>query len=173
MLVVVSDTHSKSDHRLAGRTLEAVESADLVVHAGDFVQESVLDAFEAIAPEFIGVAGNVDDTAIHQRLRTTEICTYGDFRIVVTHTREGGMTALELFGRELGADLVIFGHSHRPEYRWTGSCGLLNPGSHAEPRGNRPAHAEIRVDGDTLSGKLVQPDGNVFEHFTIRKGQED
>lgn len=167
MLVVVSDTHSQEGHQLTGRTRAAVESADLVIHAGDFVRESVLDAFESVASEFVGVAGNVDDEAIHRRLRNVEVVSFGPFRIVVTHTRQGGMTGLELFGRQLGADLVIFGHSHNPEYQWTGEIGLLNPGSHADPRGNRAAHAELHLEGDTLHGELVEPDGTVFERFTL------
>ena len=172
MIVVVSDTHSQSTHQLSGRTLEAVEAADLVIHAGDFIREPVLDAFESIAHDFVGVVGNVDDEAIQRRLRKYETVTYRSFRMAITHTRAGGSTALALFGREHDADLVIYGHSHRPAYQWTGSCGLLNPGSHATPRGHRPAHAEISVEEGVMQGSLVQPDGRVFERFEIEGGQE-
>jgi len=47
MLVVVSDTHSREESKLQGRTAEAVREADVVVHAGDFYREPVLNAFES------------------------------------------------------------------------------------------------------------------------------
>jgi putative phosphoesterase len=46
VLVVLSDTHGTDSHRLEGRTLEAVRAADLVIHAGDFTTETVLEAIE-------------------------------------------------------------------------------------------------------------------------------
>jgi putative phosphoesterase len=167
MLTVVSDTHSTDGHRLSGRTLDAVREADTVVHAGDFMRESVLDAFERAASRFLGVAGNNDDAAIRRRLPEARTLTVGGCTFAVTHTRRGGPTALSLFGRQRGADVVLFGHSHRPTYDPGGDVVLVNPGSHAQPRGNRAAHAEFEPRGDRLEGRLVTVDGVVFEEFTI------
>ena len=167
MLTVVSDSHSTDGHRLSGRTLDAVREAEVVVHAGDFMRESVLDAFEREASRFLGVAGNNDDAAIRRRLPEARTLTFGGYTFAVTHTRRGGPTALSLFGRQRGADVVLFGHSHRPTYDPGGDVVLVNPGSHAQPRGNRAAHAEFELDGDGLEGRLVTVDGAVFEAFTI------
>ncbi|AFK17992.1 metallophosphoesterase [Haloferax mediterranei ATCC 33500] len=168
MLVVVSDTHSTDGHRLANRTLEAVREADLVVHAGDFMRESVLDAFIAESESFLAVYGNNDGPEIRDRIPEARNFTYGGVEFAMTHTRRGGGTALSLFGRERGADAVIFGHSHRPTFDGTGAIPLLNPGSHAQPRGNRQAHAELEElpDGG-LRGRLVTVDGDVFETFRV------
>jgi len=178
MLVVVSDTHAREDHRLAGRTREAVRAADLVVHAGDFTTESVLDAFYAEAETLRAVFGNNATAAVRERLPEERVVEYAGVRLAVTHTRRGGATALSLFGRERDADAVVFGHSHRPTFDDSGAVPLVNPGSHAQPRGNRPAHVEMeRVEdadrpadegGDgVLAGRLVTPDGDVFERFTV------
>ena len=167
MLTVVSDTHSTNGHRLSGRTLDAVREADTVVHAGDFMRESVLDAFERAASRFLGVAGNNDDAAIRRRLPEARTLTFGGCTFAVTHTRRGGPTALSLFGRQRGADVVVFGHSHRPTYDPGGDVVLVNPGSHAQPRGNRAAHAEFEPRGDGVDGRLVTVDGTVFEEFTV------
>jgi hypothetical protein len=169
MLTVVSDTHSTDSHRLTGRTLEAVREADLVVHAGDFMTESVLDAFYDEAETLRAVYGNNDDAGIRGRIPEVRTVEYGGIRFAVTHTRNGGSTALTLFGRERDADAVIFGHSHRPTFDATGPLALLNPGSHAQPRGHRPAHAELEEIAGGLRGRLCTPDGNVFEEFTIRR----
>lgn len=168
MLTVVSDTHSTDGHRLHGRTLEAVREADLVVHAGDFMVEPVLDAFETESAAFRGVYGNNDDAAIRSRLPEARTVDYEGLRFAVTHTVRGGNTALTLFGKQREADAVIFGHSHRPTVDRSGELPLINPGSHAQPRGHRPAHAELEPAGDGLRGRLVTPDGEVFERFDLR-----
>lgn len=167
MIAVLADTHSQEGTRLRGRTAQAVREADVVLHAGDFVRERVLDAFEDAANHVYGVYGNVDDEAVRARLPRAQTITLDGYSIALVHTVEGGTTALEMFGREQGADLVVFGHSHRPGYHWTGEIGLLNPGSHAEPRGNRPGHGEIEIEEDTLTGVLRHPDGEIFERFEI------
>lgn len=173
MLVVVSDTHARSDHSLTGRTLEAVRAADIVVHAGDFNREPVLDAFVDVSNSLFGVYGNTDDPAIRDRLPIARNVDYGGLRFAVTHTREGGPTALSLFGRERDADVVVFGHSHKPEVETTGEIQLLNPGSHADPRRYRPAHAELEPVPDvaepTLRGRLVAPSGEVYERFQFSR----
>ena len=169
MLTIVSDTHSSDGHRLDGRTLEAVRKADLVVHAGDFMIEPVLDAFENESSTFRGVYGNNDDAEIRSRLPKARTVEYEGVRFAVTHTVRGGNTALTLFGKEREADAVIFGHSHRPTADLSGELPLLNPGSHAQPRGNRPAHAELEPIAGGLRGRLVTPDGEVFETFDLQR----
>jgi putative phosphoesterase len=167
MLVVVSDTHARSDHRLSGRTLDAVRAAELVVHAGDFNREPVLDAFVDVSESFLGVYGNTDDSAIRDRLPVARNFEYGGLQFAVTHTRQGGPTALSLFGRERDADVVVSGHSHKPTLDVAGPVVLLNPGSHAQPRGNRAAHAELDPFDGGLRCRLVTPDGETFEQATL------
>lgn len=167
MIAVLADTHSQEGTRLRGQAADAVGSADVVLHAGDFVREPVLDAFDSTANHLYAVYGNVDEEPIRARLPRAQTITIEGFRIAMVHTVEGGSTGLEMFGRESEADLVVFGHSHRPGYRWTGEVGLLNPGSHAEPRGNRPGYAEIDIEEAKLVGTIRHPDGTVYERFEI------
>lgn len=167
MLTVVSDTHSRDGHRLRGQTLRAVRDAELVLHVGDFMSESVLDEFEAEAETLRGVYGNNDDSGIRERLPKARTVEYEGIRFAMTHTVRGGTTALSLFGKQREADAVIFGHSHRPTADFTGELPLLNPGSHAQPRGNRPGHMELEPVAGGLQGRLVTPDGDVFETFEL------
>jgi hypothetical protein len=168
MLVVVSDTHGSDDHRLRGRTLAAVREADVVVHAGDFTEAPVLDAFQDVAPRLLGVVGNNDDAGIRDRLPGSRTLTYAGLTVAVTHGDvHKGSKRLSLFGREREADLVVFGHSHRPGFEHTRRVALLNPGSHAEPRGRTPAHAELEADDDGVRGRLVTPDGDELASFRL------
>ena len=169
MLTVVSDTHSVHGHELTGRTLQAVREADLVVHAGDFMRAAVLDAFEAEAKTLRAVYGNNDDSEIRDRLPETRTVEYEGFRFAVTHRVSGGPTELTLFGRERNADAVIYGHSHNPEVDTGGELPLINPGSHAQPRGYRKAHAELEPTDDGLSGRLVTPNDYVIDTFTLSR----
>lgn len=167
MLVAVSDTHRRTDHGLDGRTLEAVREADRVIHAGDFYREAVLDAFEREARTVFGVTGNNDDDALRDRLPSARVVGYEGRTFAVRHRHPTGETGLAVFGREREADCVIFGHSHRPTVETAGELLLVNPGSHAQPRGNRAAHAEFHPTEEGLAGRLVTTDGTVFETFHV------
>lgn len=167
MLVALSDTHGRDSTRLEGRTAEAVDSADLVIHAGDFMTEPVLEAFEDRC-DVRGVYGNNDPEAVRERVPAERTVDWRDLRIAVTHGHRKTETALSMFARQSSADLLVFGHSHRPEFR-EGTVPMVNPGSHADPRWNRPAHAELTWDDDAglARGRLVEPSGEVFEEFTV------
>jgi putative phosphoesterase len=167
VLVLLSDTHGTDGHRLEGRTREAVDGADLVIHAGDFTTASALDAHREAAGDLLAVHGNADDRAVRQRLPAARTVEALGLRVAVTHTRDGGATGLAMFGRSRAADVVVSGHSHRPSVTEADDLLLVNPGSHAQPRGNRPAHAELERSDGGVVGRLRQPDGTVFETFGI------
>ena len=168
MICVVSDTHGTDGHRLDGRTLEAVREAEAVIHAGDFTTEAALNAFESECRELVAVHGNNATPAVRERLPAERVVDIGEIRIALTHGDDRDDTELGLFGRQERANLVVFGHSHRPEFVETGKVALLNPGSHADPRWYQPAHAELAVEAGTVRGRLREPSGAVFEEFRIR-----
>ncbi|WP_049902466.1 metallophosphoesterase [Halococcus agarilyticus] len=169
MIVALADTHGTDGHRLDDRLLEVVREADLVVHAGDLTTEAVLDAFEAECRAFVAVHGNNATPAVRDRLPAERVVEHEGVRIALTHGDDRDDTGLGLFGRQERADLVISGHSHRPGVVDAGDRTLLNPGSHADPRWNRPAYAELTTDAESnhLDGRLREPDGTVFEEFRV------
>lgn len=167
MLVVLGDTHRQAGHGLEGRTREAVRAADAVAHTGDFTTVAVYDALAAECERLHAVAGNNDETALVNRLPSRTVFEAEGSTVALVHGHEHSAEALSLLGREAGANLVVFGHSHRPGVEATPAVTLLNPGSHAEPRWYRPAHAELERVAGGLAGRLVDPDGTVFETFSI------
>lgn len=167
MLVVLGDTHRRAGHGLEGRTLDAAREAAAVAHTGDFTTAAVHDAIAAQSDRLHAVAGNNDEPAVGSRLPPrTEFDAEG-LAVAMVHGHEHSAEALSLLGREVGADLVIFGHSHRPEVEAVGEIVLLNPGSHADPRWHRPAHAELTRRDDRVDGRLVEPDGTLVETFAV------
>lgn len=172
MLVVLGDTHRRAGHGLQGRTLEAVRRADVVAHTGDFTTEAVYDAIDAESDRLHAVVGNNDEPALARQLPSRTVFEAEELTVAMVHGHEHSGEALSLLGREVGADLVVFGHSHRPEFEAVGPLALLNPGSHAEPRWHRPAHAELERGDDAVVGRLVGPDGTLVETFTVGRSGE-
>ena len=162
MLTIVSDTHGATDHRLEGRALEAVREADLVIHAGDFTTASVYEAFERASSEFAAVRGNNDDADLRARLPAERTVEWAGTRFLVVHGHEHTETALSMLARQEGADVVIVGHSHRPELRELGESLLVNPGSHADPRRFRPAHVEVNAASGGIRVRLRGRDGTLL-----------
>lgn len=167
MLAVLGDTHRREGHGLAGRTLEAVRAADVVAHAGDFTTAAVLEALADECERLHAVVGNNDDAVLRERLPRRAVFAAEGLTVAMVHGHEHSDEALSLLGRETGADLVVRGHSHRPGVERAAGRTLLNPGSHADPRWYRPAHAELERAGDAVRGRLVEPDGTVFERFEV------
>jgi len=136
-LVIVSDTHvPKRARRLPPVLWDAIESADLVIHAGDWVDVALLDEIEARSARLIGVVGNNDGADLRARLPGVARAVVDGIRLAVVH--ETGQAA----GRERrmdaafpDTDLLVFGHSHIP-WDTVSPAGmrLLNPGSPTDRR---------------------------------------
>lgn len=169
MIAIFSDTHSTSGHELEDEALVAAREADAVVHAGDFTTVRALEAFRELCPRFHAVHGNADDITVVDRLPTERVVDHGGVRIALTHRRDGGETGLAMFGRSLDADVVVSGHTHRPRVHETEDLLLLNPGSHARPRGNRPGFAVLERTADRLSVRLSEPDGTLLDSIDIER----
>jgi putative phosphoesterase len=114
----------------------AVDTADVVIHAGDWVSVALLDALEARARRLVGVVGNNDGAALRARLPEVARVELAGVRFAVVH--ETGAAA----GRERrcaraypDADVLVFGHSHIP-WDTAAETGLrlLNPGSPTDRR---------------------------------------
>ncbi|MGN9908375.1 metallophosphoesterase family protein [Phytohabitans sp. LJ34] len=136
-LVVTSDTHLPARARdLPAQLWAAVDAADVVVHAGDWVSVAALDALEARAARLVGVYGNNDGPALRARLPEVARVELDGLRMAVVH-ETGPATGRErrCAARFPDVDVLVFGHSHIP---WDtvapGGLRLLNPGSPTDRR---------------------------------------
>ena len=136
-LVIVSDTHLPLRARaLPEPVWTAIEAADVVVHAGDWVSEELLDEFEARSRRLIAVFGNNDGPGLRARLPEVARVELEGLRIAVVHetgpaqNRETRCTAMFP-----DTDLLVFGHSHIPwDSTAPGGLRLINPGSPTDRR---------------------------------------
>ena len=133
----------------------------------------MLNSFRGLTEPLWAVHGNRDTAAVTDRLPATRQFTYGDVKFVMTHRQRGGDTGLAMLGRQHGADVVVHGHSHRPRVTDAGAVTLLNPGSHAEPRGAPATYAEIEPTATGIAGRIVRTDGDVLKRFTCRVADQE
>jgi putative phosphoesterase len=136
-LLLLADTHLPRRARdLPPVVWDAVAAADVVLHAGDWVDVRLLDELEARARRVIGCWGNNDGADLRARLPEVARATVEGVRLAVVH--ETGQAA----GREArcaasypDVDVLVFGHSHIPwDTTAPGGLRLLNPGSPTDRR---------------------------------------
>ena len=136
-LLLLADTHVPTRARdLPARVWNEVGQADVVMHAGDWVDLSLLDELEAKAARLIACWGNNDGPALRSRLPERADAVLAGLRFTVVH-ETGGTAGRDARMSRLypDTDVLVFGHSHIP-WDTTAASGLrlLNPGSPTDRR---------------------------------------
>ena len=140
--LIFSDSHGHAE-RMEQALLLQVQRPDAVFFAGDGVRD--LDRIGLALPPVHAVLGNCDWFSADPTLQTERLIPFGEHQILLTHGHmysvKHGYGALLAHAVRLGADLVLFGHTHVPhlEILPTGACVagktltrplyLFNPGS--------------------------------------------
>ena len=182
MIGVVSDTHVpdrvKNLHPalIPGLRKAAVQ---LILHAGDICEDSVLRAMEPIAP-VVAVQGNRDFLMNGNRdHKNKESIDVRGVKIGLMHGHVGLWRYItEKFEMMLqgyrfsnyarltiktfpSANVIIYGHTHMPENVKTSGKLIMNPGSAGMGGwGFPPSYGLIRIDeGGNCEGEIVQLTG--------------
>jgi uncharacterized protein len=134
-----------------------IASADLVLHAGDFVSAKFLQELEQLGPPVVGVCGNMDEQALKQVLPKQRVVEVGGVQIGMVHDpgpRERREARLAARFEDCGA--VVYGHTHVPQVERFQHLWVLNAGSPTERR-SAPAHSMIvlSVKGTRITPELV------------------
>jgi putative phosphoesterase len=136
---LVSDTHFPRFGRALPRALEdglRAASVSRIFHMGDLTDVLAIPLFEAIAP-FDAVAGNNDPEEIWARYGRRKVLTIDGVRIGLVHGDAGRGNAHEnaiaSFAGQ-AADVILYGHSHRPLVERRGAQIVANPGSPTDRR---------------------------------------
>jgi len=136
-LLLLADTHvPKRARDLPPQVWEAVDEAEVVFHAGDWVMEPLLDSLAARAARLVGVSGNNDGPELRRRLPEVARVTLDGVRLAVVHETGQATGREHRCAQEYpDADVLVFGHSHIP-WDTTAASGLrlLNPGSPTDRR---------------------------------------
>ncbi|MFF3984818.1 metallophosphoesterase family protein [Streptomyces sp. NPDC001601] len=136
-LLLTSDTHLPlRAKRLPDQLLAELQRADVVLHAGDWVDEATLDLLESRSRRLIGVYGNNDGPGLRARLPEVARADLGGLRFGVVHeTGPAQGREARCAARFPDLDVLVFGHSHIPwDTTAPGGLRLLNPGSPTDRR---------------------------------------
>lgn len=134
-LLLLADTHvPKRARDLPASVWAEVDRADVVVHAGDWVDVALLDALEERAT-VLGCWGNNDGPPLRARLPEVARVTLEGVRFAVVHETGPSTRRDERMAAAYGdVDVLVFGHSHIPWDATSGHLRLLNPGSPTDRR---------------------------------------
>ncbi len=156
---VLSDTHVPSIMRaLPPVIFEIFKDVDLIMHAGDITEFSVLEELKAIAP-VEAVAGNMDDPEAHLSLPNKKILNLGGYAIGLIHGKFKIDVQKEMIRREFDAvDVIVYGHSHVPFWGKIDGVYFLNPGSPTDKRYAPYNSVAILEIGDDLKAEIIRID---------------
>ncbi len=148
-IIALSDSHTTTVNDLPVPLREVLQQADLIVHAGDHTELSLLEELKQQG-QVIAVSGNMDSAELKARLPHRQIVTVNGKTVGVAHG-SGAPAGIAERVRALfpeNPDLIVFGHSHVPFNDTVDGTLMVNPGP-----ANR-GYATIQV-GEHVSIQLI------------------
>jgi uncharacterized protein len=139
-LGVISDTHGL----LRPEVFDAFAGVDHILHAGDVGGPDLLTELQTLAP-VTAVYGNTDGSELRGRLPRVATLELDGFDIVVTHGDQlGSPTPAALNATFPDAQIIVFGHTHRPLLTLVDVVvTVMNPGGAGARRFNLPPSVGI------------------------------
>jgi putative phosphoesterase len=158
---VISDTHIPvSATELPEKVREYFKGCDLIIHAGDIVEKSVLDKLGKIA-ETRAVCGNMDSAELRQILPERLVLDAAGKKIGVTHGSGPHFKVMESAKKSFKdkPDVIIFGHSHGPVNEMRDGTLFFNPGSATDKVfAKYRSFGIIEITGDDIRGEIIRID---------------
>jgi len=129
-IAVLADTHVHMLEHLPKKIINAIATADLIIHAGDFTDVQVLKELKRLR-EVRAVQGNMDSTELKTILPVKEIVEVENKRIGITHG-SGVPWGIEERVRKMfesdRIDIIVYGHAHRSQNKIINDILFFNPG---------------------------------------------
>ncbi len=139
-LGIISDTHGL----LRPEVFDVFREVDQILHAGDVGSAELLDELSAIAP-VTAVYGNTDGWDLRSRLPQVAKLRLDGFDVVVTHGDQLGSPTPEALNAAFpDAEIIVYGHTHRPLLTTVDVVvTVMNPGGAGARRFNLPPSVGI------------------------------
>jgi putative phosphoesterase len=130
---VIADTHIPDRTRdIPQQIMENFKNADMIIHAGDLVNLSVLDKLQTVCKDIRAVYGNMDSDDVRKKLPQKQLIKVGNYNIGVMHGYGNPNKLMDFMAEQFkkdNVDLIIFGHSHYALNEKKGNILYFNPGS--------------------------------------------
>ncbi len=139
-LGIISDTHGL----LRPEVFDVFRGVDRILHAGDIGAAELLTELEAIAP-VLAVYGNTDGFDIRGRVPELIETRIEGFDFLIVHGHQlGAPTPEKLNRRWPNAEIIIYGHTHKPLLTLVDQVvTVMNPGGAGARRFDLPASVGI------------------------------
>ena len=126
---VLSDTHIKTIPPHLGEVIEYhFKDADMILHAGDVVETSVLDYFAD--REVKAVAGNMDSYYLKELNPVKMVIPIEGFKVGLIHGLGSPVGIEDRIRKEFDdIDILVYGHTHNATSHTTDGVLFFNPGS--------------------------------------------
>lgn len=154
---VISDTHIPSKSKaIPLKVFEAFENVDMIIHAGDILNEEVLIDLRALAPVH-AVAGNNDSYEIFSEYGSRKIIEVEGKRIGLTHGSGYNKTYMNAYSEfaDDEVDCIVYGHSHIPHNEMINNILFFNPGSPTDRRRQPKFSIGFLYVDENIKGEIV------------------
>ena len=151
---LISDTHGL----LRADVFTALAGVELILHAGDVGGDEILDELAAIAPVH-AVHGNTDPVG-HPRLEGRIERAIGGVTVHVSHGHELGSPTPAKLLAAYSADVIVYGHTHKPLISRHDARLVVNPGAAGARRFHLlPTVAVLRIHEGRADAELISLQG--------------
>ena len=147
---LISDTHGL----LRPGVHTALTGVELILHSGDVGGSEILDELRLIAP-VRAVFGNTDPAGDPELAEEILIAING-VTVHVSHGHEVGSPTPAKLAARYNADVVVYGHTHRPLVSRVGKQLFVNPGAAGPKRFNlTPSIGRLTIEGGKSGVEIV------------------
>lgn len=158
-IFVVSDTHCNDWEDIHPEIKRRSAEADIAVHCGDFVRQSIVDGVASIAKRAIMVRGNTDPVELRQTLPYVEEFEVEGVAIGVTHPAWGGPefepeAVIDDFSKKM--DVILYGHIHETVNETRDGTLFVNPGQGYASFMVPATAAILTIDNGVASAEIVK-----------------
>lgn len=153
---LISDTHIPTRANvIPPEVCKIFENASYIIHAGDFVQLSVVEELERIAP-VVAVQGNMDPAAVREKYPKVNSLEVLGWRIGVVHDGFPLLRSdrLKELAKNNDFDVLIFGHTHRGSVKEENGVLYVNPGSPTQPLVSKASVAVLKVSRSKVEAEI-------------------
>ena len=157
-ILVISDTHiPRSAQDLPEAVYKEIENADMIIHAGDFVEKDVYEKFKSFR-DIKAVCGNMDAPELVRMLNSKEVFEIDGVRIGLIHGYGAPVNIVETVKKEFkDVDVIIFGHSHAAMNEVKDGILFFNPGSPTDKVfASVNTYGILEIVSKKIEGKIVK-----------------
>jgi len=162
-IIAVADTHIEGGgilQKLPAELVILLKSADLVIHAGDFVSIRAYKELSMIC-KLEAVCGNMDEPLLKDILPERKLIEIEGKKIGIIHEAAlsiQDMTGARYMAKEMGVDILIFGHLHKTIIDKSDVL-IACPGSPTSPRLSDASAIELCIENEKVSIKVIILEG--------------